>query len=336
MPTHKKPESERFRGPAKWCQYVVARPVIAGLQRLPVNVAWRLGRATGWICWKVMRGRRAVVRKNLKIVNAWMDGRKGEGNIEHRTSNAERPARDGAAGGVGADGGAPRQSIEEQVREVFLRSGANLFAGFTFGRMTPEKAERHLRVEGLEKLRAALAEGRGAIVLLAHMGPWEALAQLPALARRHGIEAPLGALYRPLNNRYLDDWYKAQREVQGTRLFSRRDGFHKPVDFLRSGGMLGVLADQRMKRGERVPFFGEEARTSPIPGLLQRRSGAVPLRLAVKTEERSVWRLEVERVHELEAAPNRDRKAEAAICNRALERSLSRSLLDGFWFHERF
>ena len=109
------------------------------------------------------------------------------------------------------------------MKEVFQRAGANLFAGFTFNRMSPEQIEKHIRIEGIEHLKAALAEGKGAIILLAHMGPREALAQLPGLARNHGIEASVGAMYRPLNNTYLDDWYRQQREGQGTRILSRRD-----------------------------------------------------------------------------------------------------------------
>jgi KDO2-lipid IV(A) lauroyltransferase len=128
--------------------------------------------------------------------------------------------------------------LEAQTKEVFQRAGANLFSGFTFNRMSPEQVEHHIQVEGLGHLETALAAGKGAIILLAHMGPWEALTQLPGFAARHDIEAPFGAMYRPLNNSYLDDWFKSQREASGTRLFSRRDGFHKPVDFIRNGGML--------------------------------------------------------------------------------------------------
>jgi len=56
--------------------------------------------------------------------------------------------------------------------------------------MTPAQVERHIRVEGLDQLKAALAEGRGAIILLAHMGPWEALAQLPGWPGSTALRCP--------------------------------------------------------------------------------------------------------------------------------------------------
>jgi lauroyl/myristoyl acyltransferase len=75
-------------------------------------------------------------------------------------------------------------------------------------------------------------------------------------------------MYRPLNNTYLDRWYRKQRQARGAALYSRRDGFHKPVDFVRSGGMLAVLADQKMRQGPSVPFMGREVTDDAAAGAI--------------------------------------------------------------------
>ena len=326
MPTHKKPESERFRGPVKYLEYLVARALVTTLQRLPIRFAYRLGRAVGWLAWKTMWGRRRIVRKNLEIVNKWMDKRAEGGESEqnrkdpHLTSFISHQS----------------SSLEAQVKEVFQRAGANLFAGFTFNRMSPERIEKHIQIEGIEHLKEALTEGKGAVILLAHMGPWEALSQLPGFASRHGIEAPFGAMYRPLNNTYLDDWFKRQREASGTRLFSRRDGFHKPVDFIRGGGMLGILADQKMREGVVVPYFGCEAKTSPIPGLFLRRSQAPLLAVSIETLAPARWKIRVRQVELPKGLDYSKRTILAEQCNQALELSLAQSVCDGFWLSSRF
>jgi KDO2-lipid IV(A) lauroyltransferase len=328
MPTHKIPESERYRGSIKWLQYVLARGLVSILQRLPIGFAYKLGRGTGWLGWKLMSKRRAVVRQNLKIVNAWM------------ATNARSDATPVASPAPNSSPSTIRHSLslplEAQIREVFQRAGANLFSGFTFSQMSPEQVERHIKIEGLEHLQSALSEGKGAIILLAHMGPWEALTQLPGFAARHGIEAPFGAMYRPLNNTYLDDWFKAEREGQGTRLFSRRDGFHKPVDFLRSGGMLGILADQKMRQGPKVPYFGVITPTSPIAGLFQRRSGAAVLAVSIETLDRAQWQISVQPVEWPDMLAPKDRETATQVCNAAIERAVARSPLDAFWLHKRF
>jgi KDO2-lipid IV(A) lauroyltransferase len=226
--------------------------------------------------------------------------------------------------------------LEAQVKEVFQRSGANLLSGFTFARMSPETAEKHIVFEGLDLLKSSLEEGKGVIILLAHMGPWEGLNHLPRVAKKVGIEAPFGALYRPLNNNYLDEWFKGVREIQGTRLFSHRDGFHKPAEFIKSGGMLGILSDQKLKRGELVPFFGVPAKTSPIPGLMQRRSHSPVLRASISTIDQARWQIQLDTVQYPKDPTMRQRETEARLTNKGLESMLSQSILDGFWFHKRY
>ena len=202
--------------------------------------------------------------------------------------------------------------------------------------MSPEQVKDYLQIEGLKHLDAALLEGKGAILLLAHMGPWEALNQLPALASLHGIKATFGAMYRPLNNAYLDDWLKTQREANGTRLFSRKDGFHKPVDFIRRGGMLGILADQKMREGALASYFGLEAPTSPIPGLFHRRSGAPMLAMSLITVAPARWKLTMNPVTFPADVDLSSRSSLASICNQALEQGLATSPCDGLWMHKRF
>ncbi len=333
MPTDKKQESERFRGPVKYLEYLVARALVTTLQRLPIRFAYRLGRAVGWLAWRTMSGRRRIVRKNLEIVNKWMDKRAEGGGMMADCGESEQNRKDPHLRSFISH---QSSSLEAQVKEVFQRSGANLFAGFTFNRMCPERIEKHIRIEGIEHMKAALSEGKGAIILLAHMGPWEALSQLPGFASRQGIDAPFGAMYRPLNNTYLDDWFKRQREASGTRLFSRRDGFHKPVDFIRGGGMLGILADQKMREGVVVPYFGSEAKTSPIPGLFLRRGQSPLLAVSIETLAPARWKIRVRQVELPDGLDDSKRAILAEQCNQALELSLAKSVCDGFWLTSRF
>ena len=342
MGTHKIPESERYKGSAKWVQYILARCLVSFLQILPIGLAYKLGRGAGWFSWKFMLKRRLVVRKNLEVVNTW---------IEAQTAYNKPTSNDGeeAHGAINyseissAKCNPPSEirdysslPLETQVREVFQRAGANLFSGFTLNRMSPEQVENYLQIEGLKHLDAALLEGKGAILLLAHMGPWEALNQLPVLASLHGIKVTFGAMYRPLNNTYFDDWLKTQREASGSRLFSRIDGFYKPVDFIRSGGMLGILADQKMREGPLASYFGVEVPTSPIPGLFHRRSGAPMLAMSFVAVAPMRWKLALTPVTYPADVDLSSRAALASICNRALEQGLASSPYDGFWMHKRF
>lgn len=283
-------------------EYIIARPLVACLHYLPLPVAYYMGRFIGWCAWKTASKRRAIVAKNLVAVNAYL----GES--------------------------ASKLPLEQQVREVFLRTGANIGSSFCFARMNSDTFKKHIKMEGLEHFEAALAQNRGILILLAHMGPWEVLPYLPYLSER---TSQLGAMYRPMNNQHFDNWFKSVREQRGTRLFSHKDGFHKPVDFLRKGGVIGVLADQRMRQGEVVPFFGKKVQTNPLPGLFQRRSKAPTLSFSIKTSAPMKWTIKVFPVHYPEEKRDRTRETEAVISNQAIEKALIESPLDGFWLRKR-
>ena len=342
MGTHKIPESEHYKGFANWVQYILARGLVSLLQSLPVGLAYKMGRGAGWLSWKFMSKRRLVVCKNLEVVNTWIQAQSTNDGL---SSKDAEEAREADLLGISSGKCNPSSEVshhsslplEAQVKEVFQHVVANLSSGFTFSRMSPEKMDEHLKIEGLEYLQDALSEGKGAIVLLSHMGPWEALAHLPSFfAERHGIQIPIGFMYRPLNNTYLDEYIKKQREVSGARLFSRRDGFYKPVDFIRSGGILCILADQKMREGPIASYFGVEVPTSPIPGLFHRRSGAPMLTFSLATVAPALWKLTVNPVTFPADVDQSSRAALASICNQALEQGLASSPCDGLWMHKRF
>ena len=342
MGSHKIPESERYKGFANWVQYILARGLVSLLQSLPVGLAYKMGRGAGWLSWKFMSNRRLVVRKNLEVVNTWIQAQSSSNELPSNDCEVAREADSSVISSAKYDPPSEiRQhsslNLEAQVKEVFQRVVANLSSGFTFSRMSPQQMDEHLKIEGLEYLQAALSEGKGAIVLLSHMGPWEALAHLPSFfAERHGIQIPIGFMYRPLNNTYLDEYIKKQREVSGARLFSRRDGFYKPVDFVRSGGILCILADQKMREGPIASYFGVEVPTSPIPGLFHRRSGAPMLTFSLATIAPARWKLTVKPVKYPANVDLSSRAELASICNQALEQGLASSPCDGLWMHRRF
>jgi KDO2-lipid IV(A) lauroyltransferase len=182
-----------------------------------------------------------------------------------------------------------------------------------------------MEVENLELLKQALANGKGVVLLLSHMGNWELLSRIVHLFPE-GTKT--GAFYRPLNNRLMDERVLRRREADGTRMFSKRDPFHQVTGFLREGGVVGVLADQRVGiQGELVHFFGRMTRASPLPSLLARRSKSAVLALSVTTVAPGKWRaifLPVETPYTTEH------------CTAALEESMKTGPLDVFWLQERW
>ncbi len=125
------------------------------------------------------------------------------------------------------------------------------------------------------------AEKIGPIVGVSlHMGNWElAIWPLAAVGKKPG------AVYRSVNNPYVDAYLRAQRkDLYPGGLFGRGkvEGEHGDTqrtarlitDFVRRNGQLGIVCDLYDRTGIEVPFFGKPARTQAIGAMIARRTGA--------------------------------------------------------------
>lgn len=113
-----------------------------------------------------------------------------------------------------------------------------------------------------------------------HMGNWE-LAIWPLTI----AGARPGAVYRSVNNPYVDAYLRGQRrDLYPGGLFGRGgvEGEHGEaqktariiMDYVRRGGRLGMVCDLYDRTGIAVPFFGQDARTQAIGVMIARRVGA--------------------------------------------------------------
>lgn len=308
MSQQRKRKSGRvYKGPVKWVQYVLARGVIGFLGALPISVNFSLGRFVGWVTWACMPGRRRVVSKNLRIIHAHLHG------------------------------DAPFEpDLKTQVKSVFLHAGVNILCGFSLGRMDTESLKRHIEIEGIEQFSELVLQGKGVIVIMSHMGPWEALVNMKGYYASTGVEANFGAVYRRFNNDYVDEWFVDEREAAGTRLFASQHNFYAPSDFLRAGGVLGILSDQRATRGETISFFGKQVQGTPLPGLLHQRTKSPMIAISLCTVGKGRWKLRFYPVDSLADQENVGRQELANVCAKATEQCLSQSVPDGFWLHNRF
>ena len=216
--------------------------------------------------------------------------------------------------------------LEALAREVFRKAGANLIASFCTASMTPEALIRVVEIENPEVLTEALSTGKGVIGVLAHMGNWEALAQKFPQVMPPGVQA--GDIYRPLSNPLLDARLVATRQRMGLKLFSKSVNPLALASFLRAGGGLGIISDQRaIGIGETVPFFGRLTVCTPLPAVLARRTGARVVGISVTTISQGKWRI---KFHPLAGEPTTEN------CMKLLEVVMKESPADVFWLQDRW
>lgn len=191
-----------------------------------------------------------------------------------------------------------------------------------------------VRVEGEAYLKAALAEGRGALCLTAHFGNWELLA---AVHSRVGV--PLSVVVRPLDNPDLEALLARGRERTGLRIIPKRQAVRGVREALSRGECVGLLLDQNAGRdGVFVPFFGHLASTSRSLAVLalKTRAPVVPTFIhRMPTGEHQVT-IEPPLSLALTGDHVRDVELYSALFTRTIERHVEAHPEQWFWVHRRW
>ncbi len=224
-----------------WLEYLLLRAVAGVCLVLPEVLADRAGAALGWVVARIGRPRWKVVEDHLRRAFPEAD------ELWRR--------------GVG--------------RRCYAHLGAEAVAVFRLAAMGRQGVRERTRVTGLEVLDAAVREGRGVILLSAHLGNWE-VGGAAVVARGFPIDVVVARQRNELFDRYLT----RSRERLGFGIIPRDEGRRGVLATLKAGRFAGILGDQDARRaGVFVDFFGHPASTARGPAVLALRSGALMVTL---------------------------------------------------------
>lgn len=187
-----------------------------------------------------------------------------------------------------------------------------------------------VRIEGQEYLEAAKAQGRGVILLSAHV------TCLEIGGRLLGLYTPFHLMYRPNNNPALEWLIRGRRETHFERAIPR-DSVRALLGSLKAGYPVWYAPDQGFtgKYSEMVPFFGVPAPTNTATSRIARASGAPVLPFQVERLPGSQgYLLRVE--PPLEDFPTEDALADARRVNKLIEVQARRAPEQYLWAHNRF
>jgi lipopolysaccharide heptosyltransferase II len=224
-----------------------------------------------------------------------------------------------------------QRELHRFVRRHFQRLGANLLCGIKLCTMPPEKILRHVKVENIESMASRFRAGVPVVLILSHLGIWELFAQL--MPKFVGFVRN-ASVYQGLGNHFIDEHVRRTRSQTGLELFDRHDGFEPVIELLRSGGGVGVLSDQHAgDHGLWTPFFGRLASTSPLPGLLAKRTCAAVIAAAVYTTGPARWRMVFTERFDHPGASVGDLTSKI---NKVIEQQIRVAPEDWFWVHNRW
>jgi KDO2-lipid IV(A) lauroyltransferase len=126
-----------------------------------------------------------------------------------------------------------------------------------------------IEVKNVEQFVKLRDDGLPAIIFTGHLGNFELL---PMTAAKFDLE--LQSLFRAPNNKYAAAKIaKARKLVAQNLVASGAGASFQLMSALERGSHVGVLVDQKFRRGIQVPFFGRNAPTNTLLAKLARRYG---------------------------------------------------------------
>ena len=144
------------------------------------------------------------------------------------------------------------------VRESFVNLARNVLEILYMPHLNEKNFEQYIEIDHLERLKEALAEKKGVVIVTGHIGTWE---WLSASFTLNGL--PVTAIAKPQPNMQYTNALNDLRKTIHVEIFSRGTSeLLSAARALRQGKILGFLSDQDGGPGGAfLPFLGKIAST---------------------------------------------------------------------------
>ena len=231
----------------------------------------------------------------------------------------------------------PKKSADECraiARSMFQHFGRLLLELLKYSSLSHEQQMALVDWEGEERVRLALAQGKGILFCTGHFGYWEQ----QALAHALKFE-PMAVMARPLDNPKLHNLLEGIRTSNSNEIVYRRGAVRKALRLLAEGRGVGILIDQHMTSADAiyVDFFGRPAATTSTLAALAIRTGAPVIPLFAFPLAGGRYRMIYE--HPVEPPPHDSEDAVREFtqrCTDVLEMHVRRHPELWLWMHRRW
>lgn len=286
----------RFWQPRYW-------PVWLGLgllrlaSLLPVRAQLALGRGLGRLIYRAVPGRRRIAATNLALCFPEMSG----------------PERD------------------RLVRQHFGSLGMTLMEHGLAWWCPDSLVRQRVAVQGADNLLAAIATGRGVVLLTGHFGAQEFTGRIFRL-----LIPAVGALYRPNKNPLVDEVLRRIRSRSATVMIPKQS-MRRMIRLLRQGTPVWYAPDQSHRRAMSalVPFCGEPAMTATALSEIARLGNALVVPVLPRRFP-GTGRYTLEIGPALADFPGATPEDDAVRVNALLEQHIRAAPEQYYWIHRRF
>ena len=218
------------------------------------------------------------------------------------------------------------------LKKMWFNYG-NIFAEYMFiknFRHDP-KISKNILIENQYILEKIKTESKPVIFISGHFNNFELMAMQ---IEKAGID--LAAVYRPLNNKYLNPLMENIRKKYICRKQIKKgiSGTKELLLNFKKGTSIALMIDQRVSQGIRSNLFGEKALTTTIPAQFVKKFGSKIIPVYIERKNNKIFKITF--YHPLEFSKNSNEELITLKLNKFLEEMIEKNPDQWIWSHNRW
>ena len=184
---------------------------------------------------------------------------------------------------------------EDEKKEIIKKMWANygkIFSEYMFIKKFRENSEfsNKIQIENQEELEKIKHEGKPVIFISGHFNNFELMAM-----HIEKSEIDLAAVYRPLNNNFLNPIMEhiRKRYICKKQIKKGISGTKEILKEFKNGTSIALMIDQRVSEGVKCNLFGKTALTTTIPAQFIKKFNASVVPIYIERLENENFKLKI-------------------------------------------
>jgi|TARA_B100000959_G_C14853377_1_gene571091 KDO2-lipid IV(A) lauroyltransferase len=196
---------------------------------------------------------------------------------------------------------------------------------------------KHNRIEitGLEQLDQIKKNNKPVIFVSGHFANFELMAM-----RLHDEGVKLAAIYRPLNNKFLNPImeYLRKKYICPNQIKKGKAGLKELLDKFNNSYSIALMIDQRVSEGIKVDLFNQPTFTTTIPAQLAIRYKCNIVPIYIERLNRSNFKISINNPLQFNNLENNKKNIEMITMklNKILEEMINKNPGQWIWSHNKW
>tara|TARA_Y100001935_G_scaffold110251_2_gene91502 strand:+ start:177 stop:1037 length:861 start_codon:yes stop_codon:yes gene_type:complete len=194
-----------------------------------------------------------------------------------------------------------------------------------------DKLEKYISIEGWEHLENIRKNKQPVVFVSGHFSNFELMAMQ---IEKSGINC--AAIYRPLNNPYLNKIMEKirKRDICKYQIKKGRAGTREIISHISKGNSIALMIDQRVREGEKIPFFNKPVTTTTIPAQLVKKYKCDVVPIYIERYKLNYFKMYVSKPIKINETTSTSEIS--LFLNNILEKMILKNIDQWIWTHDRW